>query len=152
MQPSETTASKQAMTKIVVGLRTKADKIRALNKAGYPRADIARYLDVRYQHVRNVLVNSLAPRHEATETRAWAPIGPGGRVVIPAGLRQKIGIEDGDYVLMVLEDGEIRLVGRDAAIARAQTLVAKYVPAGVSLVGELLADRRRETAREARRE
>ena len=34
---------------------TVADKIRALAAAGYPRADIARFLGKRYQHVRNVL-------------------------------------------------------------------------------------------------
>src|SRR5580704_10924033 len=34
---------------------TVADKIRALSAAGVPRADIARFLGKRYQHVRNVL-------------------------------------------------------------------------------------------------
>jgi hypothetical protein len=34
---------------------TVADKIRALAAAGMPRADIARFLGKRYQHVRNVL-------------------------------------------------------------------------------------------------
>lgn len=34
---------------------TVADKIRSLAAAGYPRADIARFLGKRYQHVRNVL-------------------------------------------------------------------------------------------------
>ena len=34
---------------------TVADKIRALAAAGVPRADIARFLGKRYQHVRNVL-------------------------------------------------------------------------------------------------
>lgn len=152
MESLEATASKKTLTKIVAGLRTKADKIRALSEAGYPRADIARYLNVRYQHVRNVLVSSRVSRHDPAKTQAWALIGPGGRVVIPAAFRQKIGVEDGDNVLMVLEDGEIRLVGRDAAIARAQALVAKYVTEDVSLVGELLADRRREAAREEQRE
>lgn len=41
---------------IVAGLNTKADKIRALNAAGYSRADIARLLGIRYQHVRNTLI------------------------------------------------------------------------------------------------
>lgn len=39
-----------------MGLVTKSDKIRALDKAGFSRADIARHLDIRYQHVRGVLV------------------------------------------------------------------------------------------------
>jgi hypothetical protein len=38
-------------------LDTVSDKIRALDAAGYRRADIARFLGKRYQHVRNVLVD-----------------------------------------------------------------------------------------------
>ena len=37
------------------GLKTKADKMRVLERAGYSRADIARFLGVRYQQVRNTL-------------------------------------------------------------------------------------------------
>lgn len=44
------------MSAIVEGLDTTADKIRALLREGYLRADIARFLDVRYQHVRGVAV------------------------------------------------------------------------------------------------
>ena len=39
-------------------LTTKADKIRALFRAGYSRSEIAEHLGIRYQHVRNVLVQS----------------------------------------------------------------------------------------------
>lgn len=41
--------------RIVASRATVSDKIRALNAAGYPRAEIARLLGKRYQHVRNVL-------------------------------------------------------------------------------------------------
>lgn len=41
--------------RIVASQATVSDKIRALNTAGYPRAEIARLLGKRYQHVRNVL-------------------------------------------------------------------------------------------------
>jgi bifunctional DNA-binding transcriptional regulator/antitoxin component of YhaV-PrlF toxin-antitoxin module len=144
------------MNRVCSGLPTKSAKIRALAQAGYPRADIARHLGIRYQHVRNVLerptvaatANKTKAAEEISGTIAWAQIGPDGRVVIPAAFRHKLGLGDDGCVLMRMEGGELRLVGRDAAIARAQALVAKYVPKGVSLVGELLADRRREAARE----
>lgn len=42
--------------KIVAGLTTKADKIRALDAAGFSRTEIAQFLNIRYQHVRNTLV------------------------------------------------------------------------------------------------
>jgi hypothetical protein len=43
---------------VVHGLRTISEKIRALADAGYERAEIAKYLGIIYQHVRNVMVQS----------------------------------------------------------------------------------------------
>jgi hypothetical protein len=43
------------MRGVAAPYKTVSDKIRALATAGYPRADIARFLGKRYQHVRNVL-------------------------------------------------------------------------------------------------
>lgn len=152
--------SRAAMTKIASGLPTKSAKIRALGKAEYERVDIARFLEIRYQHVRNVLV--CAEKKEASREQTvaaekppgqvWAQVGPDGRVVIPAAYRRLLGIDEGGHVLMVLEDDEVRLIGRDTAIARVQALVAKYVPDDVSLVDDLLAERRREVEREQRGE
>ncbi len=45
----------KVQTKALEGLSV-SNKIRLLNKEEYPRADIARILNKRYQHVRNVLV------------------------------------------------------------------------------------------------
>jgi hypothetical protein len=39
-------------------LTTKSDKIRALAQAGYDRAEISQILGIRYQHVRNLLLQS----------------------------------------------------------------------------------------------
>ena len=46
----------QLPQKIVEGLTTKADKIRALDVAGFTRTEIAQFLGIRYQHVRNTLI------------------------------------------------------------------------------------------------
>ena len=48
--------TKTTMTKVVDGLPTTSAKIRALHGKGYERAEIARFLGKRYQHVRNVLI------------------------------------------------------------------------------------------------
>lgn len=45
----------EKMVRLTEGFRTKADKMRVLERAGVPRADIARFLGVRYQQVRNTL-------------------------------------------------------------------------------------------------
>jgi AbrB family looped-hinge helix DNA binding protein len=73
-----------------------------------------------------------------------------GRVVIPAEFRRRLGIHEGDTVTLSVEDGELRLITLDEAIRRAQALVAELVPPGVSLVDELLADRRAEVEAERR--
>ena len=72
----------------------------------------------------------------------------GGRVVIPVEIRRTLGIKDGDTVLFEQLDGEVRLTTRAAQLRRAQELVRRYVPEGVSLADELIADRRAEAERE----
>jgi AbrB family looped-hinge helix DNA binding protein len=72
----------------------------------------------------------------------------GGRVVIPVEIRRQLGLKDGDTVLWEFSNGEARLTTRAANIKRAQELVRKYVKPGVSIVDELIAERREEAARE----
>ncbi len=81
--------------------------------------------------------------------RAKAKIGPSGRVVIPAAFRKEMDLKAGDEVLMRLEDGEVTLYTRAQAIRRAQEIVRRHVPEGVSLSDELIAERRAEAKREA---
>lgn len=80
----------------------------------------------------------------------WTKVEAGGRVVIPAPFRRALGLEEGQAVLLVLEekDGAVRLLTREAALKRAQDIVSRYVPAGVSLSEELIQERRAEAARE----
>lgn len=56
------------MQRLTEGLLTKADKIRLLAREGYARQQIADFLGIRYQHVRNVLVDE--------ERKARAALGP----------------------------------------------------------------------------
>lgn len=46
--------AKKEMVDVVVGLTTTSSKIRSLLAEGYSRSEVAKYLDIRYQHVRNV--------------------------------------------------------------------------------------------------
>ena len=72
----------------------------------------------------------------------------GGRVVVPSEIRQSMGLKDGDTVLWDMRDGAAVLTTRLAQMRVAQAMVRQYVPAGVSLVDEIIADRRAENAQD----
>lgn len=79
-------------------------------------------------------------------------IGPGGRVVIPAELRDAMGVEEGDTLLATLVGDELRLVSIASAMAEARSIIREVIPPGApSIVDELIADRRREQALEDER-
>lgn len=74
-------------------------------------------------------------------------ISQDGRLVIPAAYRKALGLKPGDEVVLVLDEGELRVLGARQAIARAQALVRRYVPEGRPLSQELIQERREEAAR-----
>ncbi len=142
-------------------LPTTSAKIRSLDAQGVPRADIARQLNIRYQHVRNVLESDRLKRAKAVDTGGSAgavgdadasiktKLGPDGRIVVPAAYRERLGLKEGDVLYARLENGEIVLLTPQAAMRRAQAIVRRFVPDDVSLVDELIEDRRREAKRES---
>jgi AbrB family looped-hinge helix DNA binding protein len=77
-----------------------------------------------------------------------ARIGSGGRLVIPAELRNELGLEEGTPVLMRVEDGELRVWTVKEGIRRAQELARPYIIPGRSIVDELIAERHAEAAHE----
>jgi AbrB family looped-hinge helix DNA binding protein len=81
-------------------------------------------------------------------TEARLRINENGRVVIPASFRKALGIKPGDEVILSIEDDELRITTMKRRIERAQRHVRKYVKPGVSLVDELIAERREAAKRE----
>jgi antitoxin PrlF len=78
-----------------------------------------------------------------------AKISDNGRIVIPAAMRNAAGLPSKGEVILRLEDGKIQIETIDAAVARAQEIVRRYVPeGGPSIVDEFLAERREEAKRE----
>lgn len=71
-----------------------------------------------------------------------------GRTVIPAALREQLGIKDGDQLIWEVRDGELLVTTRVAQLRRAQALIHRYVPESVSLADELIAERRIDQAKE----
>ncbi len=59
-----------------------------------------------------------------------------------------MGLKPGSEVIVRFEGGEVRVTTREEAIRKAQDLVCRLVPKNVSLVDELIAERRAEAKRE----
>ncbi len=135
---------------MVEGLPTKSAKIRRLAEAGLSTAEIARFLDIRYQHARNVLVADKDKQAAASAPPepAHVRIDSAGRVLIPAGFREWLKLGEGDELVLAEEEGRLTLTTRSAAIRRARELIRRYVPAGDRLTDELIAERRAESGRE----
>ena len=72
----------------------------------------------------------------------------GGRVVIPADLREKYGLAVGDTVVWAEDKHGLNPSSHRASIRHAQAIVAKYKRPGVDEVEEFLRDKRAEAQRE----
>jgi len=77
-------------------------------------------------------------------------LGPGGRLVIPATLREAMHVSEGDAVLAWVEDGELHLLSPRVGARQAQAMLKSLLPQGASLAEELILDRRREAEAESR--
>lgn len=152
------------MAELTAPLQTKSAKIRALAKAGVSRAEIARYLNIRYQHVRNVLTQ--APPRSEVEASSSEPGQKGnlgewpvetlrddvvadadGTLRINGELLRAAEISPGDSVLVRVVDGEIRLSGYAASLRRAQWIAKRFHQPGRSEVDDFIAERRALGAR-----
>ena len=71
-----------------------------------------------------------------------------GRVVIPAHLRRVMNIGPGETLYARVSDGQLVLEQRDQVVARLKTTFSN-VPSNVSLVDELIAERRDHPTRES---
>jgi AbrB family looped-hinge helix DNA binding protein len=76
-------------------------------------------------------------------------VGPQGRLVVPAALRRRLGIEAGDVLVARAEDDRLVLERRQAILRRIRSRF-EHIPADISLADELIAQRLADSQRERR--
>ena len=76
------------------------------------------------------------------QLQARAQVGEKGRLVIPAAIREALGIETGSVVVMHVEDNELRISTIRDRILRAQRHAQQFVTPGTLVSDELSAERR----------
>lgn len=77
-------------------------------------------------------------------------VSQGGRIVIPADIRQKMGIGIGDEVLLTWRESsnELSIATRKQRLQRARQLVQQHVKAKHSITDELIQERREAATHE----
>jgi AbrB family transcriptional regulator (stage V sporulation protein T) len=75
-------------------------------------------------------------------------IAAGGRVVIPADVRQGLGVKEGDELLITRDGDGIRMTTVQQAVKEVQAFFGQFKKPGESVVDEFLASRREEAAKE----
>ncbi|MFZ0395603.1 MAG: AbrB/MazE/SpoVT family DNA-binding domain-containing protein [Terracidiphilus sp.] len=76
------------------------------------------------------------------ELRARTQLGAKGRLVIPAQMREALGMKPGETVDLRVQDKELRISTLRERIRRVQERAARYVKPGVSMSEKLSAERR----------
>ncbi len=75
-------------------------------------------------------------------------VGAQGRLVIPAALRRTLHLQPGDR-LIARQEGDTLVLERRGAVAKRLQDRFRHIPQKVSLVDELIAERRASAAKEA---
>ena len=75
-------------------------------------------------------------------------VDPAGRIVLPATIRNALGIHNGDVLVMSIHDRSVRLHTVDAALERVRAIARRRRATGSNVVDQFIAERRAETATE----
>jgi AbrB family transcriptional regulator (stage V sporulation protein T) len=90
----------------------------------------------------------MEPNQESDQRIFRAKVDASGRILLPAELRAQLHVTEGDSVLFVQHPNSLEVRTLTQAVRKAQEYFGSLAPASVSMVDELLAERRAEVARE----
>jgi len=140
------------MAELVAAAANKSEKIRILHRNGVPKADIGRFLGIRYQHVYNVLLREVATREGASPRPAREEsadaggtasyfdivIGEGGILRLPEAWLAGEGIKAGDSLVCRHDADGLTLMSRDAALRHLGEIARQRMPEQAGLIEILL--------------
>lgn len=140
----------EEMDRLTAGMTSKAAKVRALNEAGVTTGDISRYLDIRYQHVYNVLLRAgvIEKTSPPKETRA-AGLGGDGEIIIgrvnevgaielPADIMERYGLAAGAPLYCRALDDGLAVLSHQAAREAITQAAREKMPEQAALLEALI--------------
>lgn len=103
-------------------------------------ADLIRDTGMPYYH------NNSTNAGESVMSIVRGKIIAGGRVALPADMRRSLGLQNGDTVLIEMNDEEIRIRPARSALRRIQDRLRAFAPSEGLVSEELIAERRAEAS------
>lgn len=140
----------EEMDRLTAGMTSKAAKVRALNEAGVSTGDISRYLDIRYQHVYNVLLRAGAIEKSTPSKEARAAVlGGDGEIIIgrvneagaielPAQIMERYGLAAGEPLFCRALDDGLAVLSQQAARQAITQAAREKMPEQAALLEALI--------------
>jgi len=79
-------------------------------------------------------------------------LGESGRIVLPAAIRKEFGMEPGERLTVIADEGEIRIFSRKMILDRVRARIMKKRGSLKGILDEFLEERHEQARREAERE
>ena len=95
------------------------------------------------------MAKSTMNQHSVTSSQnVTSKLNDNGRIVIPAEIRQKMGLRPGDILMLHVEDNVLIVESQQSRIRRVQESLRRLIPSDRVLSDELVTDRREEARNE----
>jgi bifunctional DNA-binding transcriptional regulator/antitoxin component of YhaV-PrlF toxin-antitoxin module len=133
----------EEMTALTEGLPSKSEKIRQLYKAGVSKADITRFMKLRYQHVYNVLLKVSPPESTTAPVPAESgflqiAVDRDGRITLPADYLAAEGLLEGGTIVCRRDTEGLTIMSRSAALEYLRGVARRRMPDQADLLDALL--------------
>ncbi len=133
----------EEMHSLIVDSPSKSESIRRLFRAGVSKAAIGRFMDLRYQHVYNVLLKETPPHQEGAVASAEpgftaVKVDARGKVQLPAEFLAANGLQEGGTLFCRNDVQGLTLMSRESALDHLREVARKRMPDQAALLDALL--------------